>query len=219
MEWFEKRILYTKSVAVNSMVGHIIGIGDRHSMNILIDKNTSELIHIDFGVTFEQGKVLRTPEEIPFRLTRDIVDGMGIMGVEGIYRICCEYVLSLLREKSELIMTIVEVLIHDPLFNWTIKPEKMNNLQREEEEDKLYTNTNASGEDAYNRPCNNNNSNNKNKSIDSSRVLIQTQMKLKGVETADGECLSVKGQVTHLIMEAQNINHLAMLFPGWGSWV
>lgn len=210
MEWFEKRLQYTESVAVNSMVGHIIGIGDRHSMNILIDKNTSELVHIDFGVTFEQGKVLRTPEQIPFRLTRDIIDGMGIMGVEGIFRICCEYVLCLLREKSELIMTIVEVLIHDPLFNWTIKPEKMNNLQRDDDDNNVNINTND--EDGYEKKCSN-------RTIDSSRVLIQTQMKLRGIETPDGECLSVKGQVTHLIMEAQNINHLAMLFPGWGSWV
>lgn len=38
------------------------------------------------GVAFEQGKILPTPEIIPFRLTRDIVDGMGITGVEGVFR-------------------------------------------------------------------------------------------------------------------------------------
>lgn len=38
------------------------------------------------GVAFEQGKVLPTPETVPFRLTRDIVDGMGITGVEGVFR-------------------------------------------------------------------------------------------------------------------------------------
>ena len=38
------------------------------------------------GVAFEQGKILPTPETVPFRLTRDIVDGMGVMGVEGVYR-------------------------------------------------------------------------------------------------------------------------------------
>lgn len=38
------------------------------------------------GVAFEQGKTLPTPETVPFRLSRDIVDGMGITGVEGVFR-------------------------------------------------------------------------------------------------------------------------------------
>lgn len=37
------------SVSTTSMVGYILGLGDRHVQNILIDNNTAELIHIDFG--------------------------------------------------------------------------------------------------------------------------------------------------------------------------
>jgi ataxia telangiectasia mutated family protein len=46
------------------------------------------LPHVSFilGVAFEQGKILPTPETVPFRLSRDIVDGMGITGVEGVFR-------------------------------------------------------------------------------------------------------------------------------------
>ena len=40
------------------MVGYIIGLGDRHVSNILIDKNTYEVIHIDFGILFEKGNNL-----------------------------------------------------------------------------------------------------------------------------------------------------------------
>lgn len=43
-------------------------------------------IFFTLGVAFEQGKILPTPETVPFRLTRDIVDGMGITGVEGVFR-------------------------------------------------------------------------------------------------------------------------------------
>ncbi len=60
--------------------GYIIGLGDRHSHNVLIDQRSAEVVHIDLGVAFEQGKFLTTPERVPFRLTRDIVDGMGIAG-------------------------------------------------------------------------------------------------------------------------------------------
>lgn len=69
-EWYVKRLTYTRSVASNSIVGYIVGLGDRHSHNILIDKSSAELVHIDLGVAFEQGKTLRTPELVPFRLTR-----------------------------------------------------------------------------------------------------------------------------------------------------
>jgi len=57
------------------MIGYILGLGDRHINNILIDNNTAQVIHIDFGIAFEQGKNLPTPETVPFRLTRDVVDG------------------------------------------------------------------------------------------------------------------------------------------------
>jgi hypothetical protein len=45
-------------------VGYIVGLGDRHSMNILIDQATAEVVHIDLGVAFEQGLMLKTPERV-----------------------------------------------------------------------------------------------------------------------------------------------------------
>lgn len=45
-------------------VGYIVGLGDRHAMNILIDQATAEVIHIDLGVAFEQGLMLKTPERV-----------------------------------------------------------------------------------------------------------------------------------------------------------
>lgn len=84
--WYERRRAYTQSVATSSMCGYILGIGDRHVQNILIDKRTAEVIHIDFGIAFEQGRVLPTPEMVPFRLTRDVEDGMGVFGIEGLFK-------------------------------------------------------------------------------------------------------------------------------------
>ena len=73
-----------------------------NSLNLL-------LIIFETGIAFEQGKQLPTPETIPFRLTRDLVDGMGITGVEGVFRRCCEKVMDLMRNSQEAILTIVEV--------------------------------------------------------------------------------------------------------------
>lgn len=38
------------------------------------------------GIAFEQGHILPTPETVPFRLTRDVEDGMGVSGIEGVFR-------------------------------------------------------------------------------------------------------------------------------------
>lgn len=68
-EWFKCRQNYSRSVASNSIVGYILGLGDRHLNNILIDKTTGELVHIDFGITFEMGKSLPSPEKVRCSLT------------------------------------------------------------------------------------------------------------------------------------------------------
>ena len=61
------------------------------------------------GVAFEEGMALPTPETVPFRLTRDLVDGMGIAGVEGVFRRCCEETMRVMRASHEELRTIVEV--------------------------------------------------------------------------------------------------------------
>ena len=49
------------------------------------------------------------PETVPFRLTRDLVDGMGVAGVKGVFRKCCEETLQVMRHSQEELRTIVEV--------------------------------------------------------------------------------------------------------------
>ena len=73
--WHGAKMNFTRSVAVSSIVGHILGIGDRHTGNILQHTGTGEVLQIDFGMVFEQSKLLPVPECVPFRLTRDVVDG------------------------------------------------------------------------------------------------------------------------------------------------
>ena len=36
------------------MAGHIIGLGDRHLQNVLLDTQTADAVHIDLGIAFEQ---------------------------------------------------------------------------------------------------------------------------------------------------------------------
>lgn len=116
--WFASRLAYTRSTAAISILGHVLGLGDRHGFNILLDKKTGEVVHIDLGVAFEQGRILPIPETVPFRLTRDIVAPMGVTKTEGVFRRCCEFTLEVLRNEAYSIMTILDVLRYDPLYSW-----------------------------------------------------------------------------------------------------
>lgn len=106
-EYYMKTKRYIHSTAAMSMVGHIIGLGDRHTDNILLDNSTGELIHIDYNISFEAGHKLSVPEKVPFRLTPNIIHAMGFAGLEGGFKRSCERVLSLLRDKQ--VTTIVQL--------------------------------------------------------------------------------------------------------------
>uniref|UniRef100_A0A672YB26 non-specific serine/threonine protein kinase n=1 Tax=Sphaeramia orbicularis TaxID=375764 RepID=A0A672YB26_9TELE len=213
--WMEKRLAYTRSVATSSIVGYIVGLGDRHIQNILIDEQTAELVHIDLGVAFEQGKILPTPETVPFRLSRDIVDGMGITGVEGVFRRCCEKTMEVMRNSQEALLTIVEVLLYDPLFDWTMNPLKAFYLQHDEQQELNATLSSTMGGDDLDNHRKTSDSQSFNKVAE--RVLLRLQEKLKGVE--EGTVLSVGGQVNLLIQQAMDPKNLSRLFPGWQAWV
>ena len=66
--------------------------------------------------SFAQG--LQVPEVVPFRLTRDMVDGMGPLGTEGTFTATAEHTLSVLRENAQGLQTIVSAVVADPLYRW-----------------------------------------------------------------------------------------------------
>lgn len=43
------------------------------------------MVHIDYNVCFEKGKTLRVPEKVPFRLTPNLKEALGVTGIEVIY--------------------------------------------------------------------------------------------------------------------------------------
>ncbi|KAI5633295.1 serine/threonine-protein kinase smg-1 domain-containing protein [Phthorimaea operculella] len=81
-QWWQTTRRYSYSVAVMSTIGYIIGLGDRHLDNVLVDLTSGEVVHIDYNVCFEKGKTLRVPEKVPFRMTPNLVTALGVTGVE-----------------------------------------------------------------------------------------------------------------------------------------
>lgn len=68
-EWWSTTQTYSCSTAVMCMIGYIIGLGDRHLDNLLVEFSTGQVVHVDYNVCFEKGKSLRVPERVPFRMT------------------------------------------------------------------------------------------------------------------------------------------------------
>jgi phosphatidylinositol kinase/protein kinase (PI-3 family) len=116
--WLRNRNVFTQSQALWCIVGYIIGLGDRHPDNILIDEETGEVVHVDFDCIFSRGMSLQIPELVPFRLTKICVSGMGATGVEGRFRHQCESVLKLLRNKKKTLLAVLHSFIADPLIDW-----------------------------------------------------------------------------------------------------
>ncbi|EGG15157.1 protein kinase [Cavenderia fasciculata] len=119
--WLDRRTNYTRSLAVMSMVGYILGLGDRHPSNLMLDRHTGRILHIDFGDCFEVAMHReKYPEKIPFRLTRMLINAMEVSGIEGNFRLTCETVMTVLRNNKESLTAVLEAFVHDPLINWRL---------------------------------------------------------------------------------------------------
>ncbi|KAI1909740.1 Serine/threonine-protein kinase tel1 [Ophidiomyces ophidiicola] len=198
-DWFSKRLAYIRSTAAISILGHVLGLGDRHGHNILLDEMTGEVVHIDLGVAFEQGRVLPVPEVVPFRLTRDLVDGMGVTKTEGVFRRCCEFTLETLRQESYSIMTILDVLRYDPLYSWSLSPLRMKKMQDSQDADEEEDETGERAKASVNEPS------------EADRALTVVAKKL-------GKTLSVVATVNELIQQATDERNLAVLYCGWAAY-
>ncbi|KAH7923978.1 hypothetical protein BV22DRAFT_1196306 [Leucogyrophana mollusca] len=201
--WFAMRLNYTRSVATTSIVGHILGLGDRHVSNILLDNGSGEVVHIDLGIAFDQGKLLRVPERVPFRMTRDMVDGMGRSGTQGVFQRCAEETLRVLRDRSDVILTVLEVFKYDPLHSWTASELKLKKVQDISNEPTARVTRDTSRFGAIGIDMT---SGTADEAAD--RALTSVARKLD-------KALSVEYTVNELIAEATDIVNLATIYHGW----
>ena len=119
--WLSRRTHYTRSLAVMSVVGYILGLGDRHPSNLMLNRKSGKIIHIDFGDCFEVAMQRdKFPEKVPFRLTRMLVKAMEVTGVDGTFRLTCQSVMSVMRTHGESLMATLEAFVHDPLLSWKL---------------------------------------------------------------------------------------------------
>ncbi|KAF7967952.1 hypothetical protein HWV62_32455 [Athelia sp. TMB] len=200
MLWYTMRLNYIRSVATTSIVGHVLGLGDRHTSNILIDSASGAVVHIDLGIAFDQGKLLPVPERVPFRMTRDMVDGMGISGTQGVFQRCAEETLRVLRDRSGVMMTVLEVFKYDPLHSWTASELKIKRAQAHAGSTaNTHIGMGAIGID-----------------MSSGTADEAADRALSSVSRKLDKALSVEYTVNELVAEATDITNLATIYYGWG---
>ncbi len=198
--WLMSRLGYARTTAVMSMVGYVIGLGDRHAENIMYDSTNGDTVHVDLNCMFNRGDELKIPEVVPFRLTQNLVHALGPTGVEGPFRIACEASLDLMRRQKDVLMCALRPFYFDPLVDWV----------------KGAGRGRGGGGDA--------DSLNLDENATAVEKLGDIERRLEGFVgkaklTTKVLPLSVVGQVNVLINEATNLNNLANMYLGWAPYM
>jgi len=219
--WFEARSRFTRTAAAWSAVGHILGLGDRHSENILVDVSSGGVVHVDFDCLFDKGLQLARPEVVPFRLTQNMVDAMGPTGYEGAFRGSMISCMKILREERELLLSVLEPFLRDPIIVWKKTAERGRGSS-------VASSVKVAGEEE-------NNLARKQISIIDGRLRGVYNLKnpnFTRIQRTDGGTgksrddeigsileLGVEGQVNKMITEATKSENLVQMYVGWMSWV
>lgn len=191
--WFPARLRYTRSCAVMSVVGHVLGLGDRHGENVLFEETNGGTFHVDFNCLFDKGLTFDKPELVPFRLTHNMIDAFGAYGYEGPFRKSCELALGILRQHEDTLMTILETFLYDPTTDFIghdrkkrIKQKNVVMLQQ--------------GYVVPDTP---------------EGVLESVRNKVRGLLPLESVPLSVEGYVQELLSQATDPWRLASMYIGW----
>ncbi|XP_022045230.2 DNA-dependent protein kinase catalytic subunit [Acanthochromis polyacanthus] len=97
----------------------ILGIGDRHLSNFMINMETGGMVGIDFGHAFGSAtQFLPVPELMPFRLTRQFVNLMQPLKESGLIQSIMVHSLRAYRAEPDLLLNTMDVFVKEPSLDW-----------------------------------------------------------------------------------------------------
>ncbi|KAM9024210.1 DNA-dependent protein kinase catalytic subunit [Ara ararauna] len=110
---------FASSHALMCVSHWILGIGDRHLSNFMINKETGGMVGIDFGYAFGSAtQFLPVPELMPFRLTRQFVNLMMPVKEWGLIYSVMVHALRAYREDPGLLISTMDVFVKEPSLDW-----------------------------------------------------------------------------------------------------
>lgn len=215
--WLERRTTYTRSLALTSMVGYILGLGDRHPSNLMLDQITGEIIHIDFGDCFEVAMQRdKYPEKVPFRLTRMLIHAMEVCGITGTFSRSCEVSMEVLRDNKESLMAVLEAFVYDPLINWRLTAANNQPGGRQAAQDVEERNyARGGGGRADERDILLEADRPEVMNDKALQVIERVRRKLTGRDFRPNVSLDIKEQVEELVSQATSVENLCVAFIGW----
>lgn len=103
---------FASSLATMGICNWILGIGDRHLSNLLINRKTGKIVGIDFGMAYGMAtRELLIPEMIPLRLTPQFVKVISPMETSGLIKKCMVFTLRTIRAERKTIMAAMEAFM------------------------------------------------------------------------------------------------------------
>jgi serine-protein kinase ATM len=173
-------------------------------------------------------KLLAVPELVPFRLTQNVVDGLGTTGTAGLFTTASEAILSVLRQNSPALLTILSAVVSDPLYSWSMSPVKARERQALanaddgggiDRADAVHGRASAAAAGA-NEEVDDSDDATADQNEAAATAIAKIKEKLQGYEDGtSGEQQSVQSQVQLLINSARDPDKLCAMFHGWSSWV
>ncbi|KAM4719019.1 DNA-dependent protein kinase catalytic subunit isoform 2-T2 [Anableps anableps] len=108
----------------------VLGIGDRHLSNFMINMETGGMIGIDFGHAFGSAtQFLLVPELMPFRLTLQFVNLIQPLKESSLIQSTMVHSLRAYRAEPDLLLNTMDVFVKEPSLDW--KNFEMKQLKKE----------------------------------------------------------------------------------------
>ena len=115
--WYSAKKKYIISTAIWSMISFVIGLGDRHPRNIMINLTNGEITHIELGNVALKRLSLPIPEIVDFRFTLNIRKNLGLFEENGPFNFYCSKILITFKKYYKTINEMIEYYQFDPLLD------------------------------------------------------------------------------------------------------
>jgi ataxia telangiectasia mutated family protein len=133
---------------------------------------------------------------------------------------------QVLRENQDALLTVVQVVLHDPLYRWQMTPIKAGRKQLDPMGEQGAAAAGAAspaasgaggggdGSGAGIGPSSDGLGN-----ADAERAVLRVKQKLQGQDVEGGATLSVGAQVAAMMQAASDSDNLCRMYRGWAPWV
>lgn len=91
----------------------------------MFDETNGDCVHVDLNMLFDIGSGLNVPEVVPFRLTQNLVDAMGVLGYAGTFTVTCDITMAVLLQNKDALTSVFQTLGNVWIFKSDVSREAL----------------------------------------------------------------------------------------------